>query len=169
MRGVDQLVTRGRRRGQDTEPGERVLPLIHPQYTGWHVLSGNAPETVATSCEVRLQGVGLACLAVVDLRSGRVGFVHMQRFGFEQELTAGFEAGGDQVLDDLLLAVHGDRSATGQFGERDAVSLTFEAQLDAVMHQPLALHAPTHAHGTQQVDGSLFEDASAHPLLDIVA
>ena len=46
----------------------------------------------------------------------------------------------DQVLDHLLLAVDRDRPPAGEIGQRDPVALAVEAQLDAVMHQPLAVH-----------------------------
>ena len=50
----------------------------------------------------------------------------------------------DQVLDDLLLPVDRDRAA-GQIGQRDPVPLAVEAQLDAVVDEPLGVHARAEA------------------------
>ena len=48
------------------------------------------------------------------------------------------------------------------------MALTAEGQLDAVVHQPLAVHARTHARLVQQVDADLLQhpgaDAAEHVL-----
>ena len=51
----------------------------------------------------------------------------------------------------------------------DPVPLAVEAQLDAVMHEPLALEALAHPHLLEQVDGPLLEHPGAHALLDVLA
>ena len=53
-------------------------------------------------------------------------------------VAASREPRADQILDDLLLAVDGDRAPAGQLGQVDAVTAASEAQLDAVMDQALA-------------------------------
>ena len=50
----------------------------------------------------------------------------------EEDLPARVQPGGDQVLHDLLLTVDPDRAA-GEFGQRDPVALSSEAQLDALV------------------------------------
>ena len=49
------------------------------------------------------------------------------------------------------------------------MALAVEAQLDAVVHEALALEALAHAHLLQQVDGALLEHAGADALLDVLA
>ena len=53
--------------------------------------------------------------------------------GFEQDLSVRFEPGADQVLDDFLLAVDGDRKPVRQVGEVDAVPASVEAKFDPVV------------------------------------
>ena len=84
----------------------------------------------------------------------------------EQEGRAAREPCGDQVLDDLGLAVDGDRAPVRQVAEGDPVTLAVELQLDAVVHEALAAHALTHARGVQQIDGALLQHACAYALLD---
>src|SRR5229473_7705526 len=111
MRRVDELVTRGRSRGQDAEPCERVFPLIRRERTGGDCLAGNAPETVAASHEVRLERLRPSVRAVVHAWPGGVELVHTERLSFEQQVSAGFETRSDEILYDLLLAVHRDRKS----------------------------------------------------------
>ena len=60
--------------------------------------------------------------------------------GGEHDLAAGGQARRDEVLDDLLLAVDGDRAA-GQLEEVDAVARAVERQLDATVGEALAVEA----------------------------
>src|SRR5918999_846490 len=87
----------------------------------------------------------------------------------EQQGRARREAGGDQILDDLLLAVDRDPPAAGELVEGDAVSLAAEAQLDAVVHEALAFQTLADAHLDQEVHRALFEHARANPALDVLA
>ena len=88
----------------------------------------------------------------------------------EEERRAGLEPRGDQVLDDLGLAVDHDRAAAGQVAERDAVALAVELQLDPVVDDALraACRSPTPALD-QQVGRALLEHAGTDPVLDVVA
>ncbi len=76
---------------------------------------------------------------------------------------------GDQVLDDLLLAVDRDRAAAGELGQRDPVPRAAEAQLDALVHEPLAVQPVGHAQLGEQIDRALLEHAGAHAPLDVLA
>jgi hypothetical protein len=49
------------------------------------------------------------------------------------------------------------------------VALAAEAQLDAMVHEPLPLEALAHAHLDQEVDGALLEHAGADAALHVVA
>ena len=93
--------------------------------------------------------------------------VQLHLADLEQDRVAGSEADRDQVLDDLLLSVHGDAASAGELAEVDAVVGTAEAQADAVMHQTLAAHPLASAGGVEQIRAALFEHAGAHALLDV--
>ena len=86
----------------------------------------------------------------------------------EPDVAAGLEARRDEVLDDLLLAVHDD-AAPGELGEVDAVPRPREAQLGAVVRHALGIHALADAGFAQRVGGAVLEYARAHPRLDVVA
>ena len=87
--------------------------------------------------------------------------------GLEHDLTAGFQAGADQVLDDLLLAVHHDDPPAGQLGQRDPVIGAVECQTDAVMDQPFIVHPLAQTAFAQQIDRALLQHAGTHAMLDI--
>ena len=87
----------------------------------------------------------------------------------EQQRRAGLEAGGDQVLDHLLLAVDRDPAATRELVEGDPVAAAAEAQLHAVVHEALALEPLAHAHLDQQVDRALLQHAGANAVLHVLA
>ena len=86
--------------------------------------------------------------------------------GLEHDLAAGGQAGRDEVLDDLLLAVDGDR-APGQLEEVDAVAAPVEGQLDAAVGEALAVEAIGEPELAQQLDGRVLEHAGAHAVLDV--
>ncbi len=111
----------------------------------------------------------LAVLAVANLRLLGVKVVETDGFGLEDDLPARVEPGGDEVLDDLVLAVHRDRTPSGELVHVDAVALPTEPQLDAVMDHTLLLHTVTDTRLVQQVDRVLLQHARPDPLLDVVA
>src|SRR6185503_10967347 len=86
-----------------------------------------------------------------------------------RDLPAVREACGDQILHDLVLAVDGDHATTGQLAQRDAVALAPELQIDAVVHEPFAVHAGAETEGPEQIDGSLLEHAGAQAAFDVDA
>ena len=75
----------------------------------------------------------------------------------------------NQVFDHLLLAIDGDGAPAAQLRQRNAVTLAFEAQLDAVVDQSLAQQAFARASLDQQIDRALLEDTRTHALFDVVA
>ena len=79
------------------------------------------------------------------------------------------EPRGDQVLDDLGLAVDDDRPAVGELAERDPVPLAVELELDPVVDDALALQPLADAGLGEQVDRALLEHAGPDPVLDVVA
>jgi hypothetical protein len=66
-----------------------------------------------------------------------------------------------------VLAVDGDHATISQLAQRDAVALTAELEIDAVVHEPFAVHAGAEPEGPEQIDGSLLEHAGAQASLDV--
>ena len=128
----------------------------------------NAVEAVAAGNEVGMDLLDFAVVVETGLGRRRIQVVKRRILHAEQDLSAGGEARGDQVLDHLVLRVDGDRAA-GELGERDAVAAAAEAQIDAFVHEALALHALAHAALRQQVDRALLEHAGADRGLDFLA
>jgi hypothetical protein len=87
--------------------------------------------------------------------------------GLEADLSSSGEARVDEVFHDLVLSVHRDRPTARQLGERDAMPLALELQVNAVVDEPLAIHSLPDAEGAKEVDGSLLEHASTKPFLDV--
>ena len=75
---------------------------------------------------------------------------------------------GDEVLDDLVLPVHGD-GLPGQGLEVDAVALVLEEQLDALVHHPFAVQPIGQPGLGEQIDGPVLEDAGPDTVLDVFA
>ena len=167
--GVDELVVRGRDVGEDAEPGEGVRPLEDLGQLGRDRLAGHAPEAVAADDVVALQDVLAALVPEADARAVGVGVLDGQRLRLEQQRAALRELEGDEVLADLGLGVDHHGPAAGEGGEVDAVALPVEAQLDAVVAQPLAVHALPGAGRAQHVDRALLQDPGALALLDVGA
>ncbi len=86
-------------------------------------------ESVGADDEVALDRVAVGH---ADPRPLAVEVVQRHAVHLEPHVAAGVEAGGDQVLHDLLLAVDRDRPS-GQPGEVDAMPLAGKAKLGAVM------------------------------------
>ena len=136
---VDELVARRRDLGEDAEPAERVVARERVEHAVRDARRGRrrgsrrsrrSRRTRARAArrrgEKRIRGrsVSSSCDAdVVDL---------------EEQRQPALEPRGDQVLDDLGLAVDDDRPAAGELAERDPVPLAVELELDPVVDDPLA-------------------------------
>src|SRR6478609_4612324 len=83
--------------------------------------------------------------------------------------ATGLQARVDQVLDDLLLAIDGDRPAAGEITERDTMRGAIEPDLDAVMDEAFTLQPAADTRLDHEVDGVLFEDAGAHTMGHVLA
>ena len=168
--GVDELLGRRRDLRQDAEPGERIrrarTPSARPRgidgrQTPWKP-SQPAITSQRSSCASppwvkRIAGRSLSRSSTRTSSASNSG-----------SAPAASRA-REQVLDDLLLAVHRDAAAAGQLGEVDPVPAPGEAQLDAVVHEPLALHPVAEPALDQQVDRALLEHAGADALLQVRA
>ena len=129
----------GAARGEDPEPGEGVLALVAGQRAVRHGRAARCRGSRRSRRRPR-------SAAPRRRRSARAGGRRraLDRGRLRLEAHVG-PAGGDQVLDHLLLAVDRDRAAAREVGQRDPVALAAEAQLEAVVHHALAVQAVGHA------------------------
>ena len=75
----------------------------------------------------------------------------------------------DQVFHHFVLRVDGDRAASGQFVEVNAMPAPIETQFDPVVHQSLAAQPLAHPRVAEQVDRALLENSRADALLHVSA
>ena len=125
-------------------------------------------EPVAAGDHVAGELLRRAVVAEGDARAVGGKVVHRDVGGLEQDRLAGGEAGGDQVLHHLVLAVDGDVPA-GEGGEVDPVVAAGEAQVHAVVRQALAPQAVADAGGDQQVLDAVFQHAGADAVFHVLA
>ncbi len=166
---VDELVGRRRHLGQDAQPREREVALVHPQRAGRDRRPRHAVRSVAAGHEVAAQLVGLPVRAIAHQRPRGVEIRQRHVLDLEPDRPAGRQARGDEVLDHLLLPVDRDRAPEGQVRERDAVAGAVEGEQDAAVDQPLAAQAIGHAQLVEQLDSALLQHAGAHAVLDVRA
>ena len=121
-------------------------------------------EPVAAGDEVAEDGFFGAVVAEVDF--GGIGVFDGDGGSFEEEGAASGEAGGDEVFDDLLLAVDGD-AAAGEFGEGDAVAVAGEAQDNAFVNQAFAVHPGADSGVAHLLAGIMFHEAGADAAFDV--
>src|SRR5436305_13583238 len=86
----------------------------------------------------------------------------------EADVPAAGHAGGNEVFDDLLLAVDGDRP-TGQGREINAVPRAIELQVHAVVDIAFPVQPDRKAELVEPFDGAVFEHSGPHPTLDVRA
>jgi len=75
----------------------------------------------------------------------------------------------NEILDDFVLPVDGNRFACRQVGQIDAVPLSLKADVESLMTQPCTLETCADAHRRQQVHGTLLKDARSHAVDDVLA
>lgn len=160
---------RGRHVGEDAEPAEGVRPLEDPGEFGGDRLPRDPPEAVAADYVVALQDVLAALVAKPHPRAVAVRALDGQRLGLEQQRSALLELQGDEVLAHLGLGVDHHGPSAGEGGEVHAMTPPGVPQLDAVVPQPLTVHALTGTGRAQHVHRALFEDPGALALLDVGA
>ena len=125
-------------------------------------------EAVAPGDDAAAQLVLLAVGDVADDGMVAVDLVDRHVGRLEHDRVASGEAGGDEVLDDLLLAVDGDRVAD-ELVEVESVAATLEGQLDAAVGEALAVEPIGDAELAEQGDARVLEHAGANAVLDVLA
>jgi len=95
--------------------------------------------------------------------------MHADVFNFKENLATGRDTRIVQVFQNLVLGIDRDSFPIGEILEIDAVSAAPEAQLDSVVDEALGFHPFANPHFCEQVNGSLFQNASPDALLGILA
>ena len=103
--------------------------------------AADAVEAVAAGDHVAFELLLPALVHEAERRALALEAVHAHVRHLEVQRRAAREARGDEVLHDLGLAVDDDRAPVGEIAQRDAMPLAVELQLDAAVHEALALHA----------------------------
>src|SRR5271167_3089911 len=105
MIGIGYFFGRGRRLGENSEPGERIFAFINRDLARGDRRSRDAMEAVASGDEVATDLAKLGVAPEMDgwLRAGEV--LQTDGLGLEMDLAASVEASLDQVFDHFLLAI----------------------------------------------------------------
>ncbi len=125
-------------------------------------------ESIAARDDVAPQLVCRTASLVADGRRARLEVMHAHSFDLEVQRPPGLEARFDEIVDDLVLSVDGDRAPAGQVGHVDSVPRATEGEIDAVVPHALAREPPADADLAHQIDRPLLEHARAHPFDDVL-
>src|ERR1035441_6122286 len=125
--------------------------------------------TIAPTDEIAGNLPVAAAMLQCDARRFTRNIVDFYLAGFEEDLSAGLDPGADQIPHQLVLAVHGDGAAARELVHIDAMTAAIEAKFDAAMNQTFPPQAFADARFVQQIHRTLFENARAEALLDVVA
>src|SRR5579885_468405 len=88
--------------------------------------------------------------------------------GLERQRRACRAAGGYQILDHLVLAVHRDEAPARQFREIDPVAPATKRNIDALVLQALPPEPLSEPGIEQKLDRSMLQNAGSHPLNHII-
>jgi hypothetical protein len=167
--GVDQLVGRGRRLGEDPEPGEGVLPEeVRTDLSLGDQEPRAGPGPVRADHEVALQRLLPALLGEPDRRPLAVEPLDLRVAHPEPDVPAVGKPPRDEVDQHLVLGVHHHRPAAGELVHVDPVQTAGEGQVDAVVDEAVAHHPVAHPGLAHQVHGALLEDPGLDRLLDVL-
>src|SRR4051794_37877103 len=166
--GIDQLFGGGGRLGENADPPERIFAIVEQHPPRRDAGAADAMEAIAAADEIALDLLVAAAMTEANFRLCAGDVVEAHVVNFEQNLAAVGKPLCDQVLDDLLLAINGDALAH-QLPKTDLVQRAVETEMNAVVGEPLALHALAHASIDQEITRPLLDQTGADAALDIVA
>src|SRR5690606_28473284 len=162
MPRVDQLVVDGRGVGQQPQPAEGIHALVFGQHARRDAAAADAVEAVAAGDVVAFDALAAAVAGERDRRTGAVEVVDLHVGGAVVDHPALALAQFHQVAGELGLAVHHHRAA-GQALEVDVVQLAVDADVEAVVRQPLAVHALAGPGLAQHLHRPPFQHPGADP------
>ena len=167
VQAVDQFLGRWCGVGQDTEPRERILPLVDAQLRGGNRRTADAVEAVAAGDEVARDLVRRAVDRARDARCRTGEVVHLHVGHLEMERPARGHTRRDQVLHDLVLAVDGDGPAAGQRRHVDVMPQSVEGDGDARVPQTFAAKPVADADLVHEIHRALLEHAGTDARDDV--
>ena len=166
---VDEFVGDRRRVRQQAQPAERVDLLVDRQRPLGHAGAADAVIAVAAGDEVAGKLARHAVLAPGQRGCGAVEVVQRDVRGLVDGAQSCRRARFHQVARDLGLAVDHHPLAAGQPGEVDAVAVAVKGNVEAVVQQPLGVHARADAGLVEQVRRRLLEHAGADARKHVLA
>jgi hypothetical protein len=125
-------------------------------------------EAVATADEIALDFLVAAAMTEANFRICSGDVVQTDVIDLKKNLATISKSLCDQILDDLLLAIDGDALAD-QLAKVDLVERAVETEMNAIVREPLALHALAHTGVDQEIARPLLDQPGADAALDIVA
>ena len=149
MAGIDELLRGGPGLGEDAEPSIGIAPFEGGDVGRGDAAAGDAVKTVAAGHHRGLQALFAPALAEDHRRPLTLEPLKPHRLGLEQDGAARLQPGAHHILHHLMLAVDHHRAAhePGEVHPHGAAGI---AQIDAVVHQPLAAHARAQPHPLQE-------------------
>jgi hypothetical protein len=108
-------------------------------------------------------------VAIMQRRGGGVEFGERDGFGVEEDRHVGAKHRGDEIFDDLLLAVHGHMLPARKIVEIDTVTAAAKTQRDAAMDEPFPPQPIADPDCVQQFDAAVLEHAGADSPLDVLS
>jgi hypothetical protein len=124
-------------------------------------------KAIASRDEIAVDFAGQACKLVVDFWLFAFEVFDPNIVGFEKDLPARCDPSLNEILDDFMLPVDGNR-APGEILEIDAVALSAKSQFDAVVNQTLTLHSFADAHLREEIDCPRLKNAGADAFLAVL-
>src|SRR5579862_5310459 len=166
MTSIGQALGR-RSLGQDAEPGEGIETLIDAKMAPGKTVAGNPMEAVAAGNEIA--GYLFRGTAAFAGQAGarRVGAMDGDILDLESEIAAGGDPSGDEVFDDLGLAINRDRPSCCIVGEPDRMALPSERDVDAILGEAELVQLVGDASLPQQVHRALLQHAGADSPFDV--
>src|ERR1700722_1085678 len=164
---IDQFVRRGRGLRQYAQPTEWIEALEFGEHSFGNARAADAVEAVAAGDVVALDFFSHARCGKTDGGFRGIQTVHANVARLENKWESRRKPRGDEVFNDFVLRIDRDGLASGQIVKVDAVAAPVESQSDAVVGERFALEALADAGFDEQIDGALFEEASANSLLDV--
>ena len=121
-------------------------------------------KAVAAGNEVAPQLLPFAGIHILD---GRVTGPDLAQAGgrrFKIQRQPGGNACIDQVANDFVLSINGDRPPVRRGGHIEAVTPAVEGHVNTFMAEPLPLQPLSQPDLVHEIDRTLLEHAGAHPL-----
>ena len=154
---------------KNAEPRKRIGSRIRTDRTCRDRWATDAVKPVTARDDVAFESSQLAGMTILDRRCVRLDVVQRNTLDVEQQRLSVGDRRGDQVLDDLVLPVDGDRSTARQLRHVDSMIAAVEAKRDTFVNEPLAAQPFADADVLEQVGGVVLQHARSRALLAVRA